>query len=56
MKKAIIRINTNLPADVMKAIADKARKEWNDNGLVILGPWCDVFIVDDAELDVGGES
>ena len=56
MKKAIIRINVNLPAETMKAIAERARKEWNDNGIVILGPWCDVYVVDDAELDGGGES
>lgn len=56
MKKAIIRINQVLPAEEMKAIADRARKEWDNNGVLILGPWCDVYIVDDAELDVGGES
>ena len=56
MKKAIIRINQVLPAEEMKAITEIARKQWNDNGVLILGPWCDVYIVDDAELEVGGES
>ena len=55
MKKAIIRINMTLPAEDMKAINDRAQRQWEETGLVVLGPWCDVYVVDDAEI-VGGDS
>lgn len=55
MKKAIIRINTRLPAEEMQAISDRVRRQWEETGLIVLGPWCDVYVVDDAEI-VGGDS
>lgn len=55
MKKAIIKFNVNLPADVLKALTDRIYKEWKENGIVVVSNWCDVYIVDDAELVGGGK-
>lgn len=55
MKKAIIKINTNLSQEARKAVTERIYKEWKENGIVVVSNWCDVYIVDDAEL-VGGES
>lgn len=55
MKKAIIKINVNLSAEARQALVKRIYKEWNENGIVVVSNWCDVYIVDDAEL-VGGNT
>ena len=55
MKKAIIRINVKLSAEEMQAVTNRIRKEWEENGIVICSNYCDVFVVDDAEIE-GGDS
>lgn len=55
MKKAIIRMNVRLLPEEKKALYDRIQTQWQETGLVVLGPYCDVFIVDDAEIE-GGES
>lgn len=55
MKKAIIRFNVLLSPEEMQAIANRIRKEWKENGIVIVSRECDVYIVDEAEIE-GGET
>lgn len=55
MKKAIIRFKMLLSPEEMKAITDRIRKEWEENGIIIVSSECEVFIVDEAEIE-GGET
>ncbi len=55
MKKAIIRFNVLLSPEEMQAIANRIRKEWKESGIVIVSKECDVFIVDEAEIENAAE-
>ena len=55
MKKAIIRFNVLLCPEEMQAMANRIRKEWKEDGIVFVSSDCDVFIVDEAEIE-GGET
>lgn len=55
MKKAIIRFKVLLSPEEMQAIANRIREEWEENGIIIVSSECEVFVVDEAEIE-GGES